>query len=136
MQKSFVINQGSAGVTLSAGVASSLTKVVDFQVQPGASIILDRDSILMLKDNGSTETANRSKIEVRLVSANQKKTETPFETTYNQLKYNQDSRIQYRPVKGPERYILQPFARLQVWINSDQTVATASTDFYLEAKQE
>lgn len=130
------LNAGSAGVTLSAGTASSLTKIIEYQVQPGANIILDRDTVLMIKDNGATESANKSKATIYLVSANKQQTTILAESSYNQLKYNQDTRIQFHPVRGVTQYRMPPFSFLQVFINSDQTVATASTDFYLEAKQE
>ncbi len=135
MELSHSVNHASAGVTLGAGTASSMSKIVDYQVQPGHRVLLDRDAVLMLKDNGVTETASRSKIEVRVVSANQKRTETRYEGTYGQVKFNQDTRIQLHPFKTG-KFVLSPFARFQVWANSDQTIQTASTDFYLEAKEE
>ena len=132
----YFLNSGSTGVTLSAGTAGALTKIVALQVQPGAKLILDRDTTLMLKDRGATETAAQSKATVYLYSPDRRSPYMLAETSYNQLKYNQDTRIQFHPVRGSVEYALQPFAFLEVWVNSDQAIATASTDFYLEAKQE
>lgn len=130
------VTSTSAGVTRAAGTASSSTKIISYQIQPGSNIILDRDSVLMLKDRGTTETANQSNVLVKLVSATQKKVGVLADTSYNELKYNQDTRIQFHPISGEERIRLRPFSYLEVWANSDQTIATATLDFYLTAKEE
>ncbi len=136
MRTPHFVNSGSPGVTLAAGVASASTKIISYQIQPGNKIVLDRDTVLMIKDRGATETANQSKTQVKLVSANQKKVVVLADTSYQQLQYNKDTRIQFHPVRGGVEYTLQPFSYMEIWVNSDQTIATASTDFYLEAKEE
>ena len=129
---------------MSSGTASSLTKVVEFQVQPGAALVIDKDSTLMLKDNGATETAGASKVTIQMVSANKLTTKILAESTYTRLKVQNDVSLQFHPINtdknyenGGRGYRIMPFGLLQVYISSDQTVyGSASLDFYLEAKAE
>lgn len=136
MRTPHFVNEGSPGITQTAGVAAALTKILAYQVQPGSRVVLDRDTVIMLKDRGATETADKSKAEIKLVNPNQKNVVVLAQTSYRQLKFNQDTAIQFHPVRGNLEYQMQPYSYLEIWLNSDQTVATANLDFILEAKEE
>ena len=136
MRTPHFINDTSPGVTISAGVAAALTKVVAYQVQPGSDVLLSASSVVMLKDRGATETADKSKVEIRVVKANQKGMAVLAQSVYLMLKRNQDTRIQFHPIQGTAVYRLRPFDYLEVHVNSDQTLAAASLDFALQAEEE
>ena len=135
----FTANRSSTGVTQAVGVANTLTKIITLQVQPGMNLLLDRNTVLMLKDNGVTESSGSSVAQIVLVNARTSKTDVRAEPTYSQLKFNQDANLQYRPFRSlaPNQAIkMTPFSLLQVYLKSDQTAQIASLDFYLEAKAE
>lgn len=136
MQTPHSIRNGSPGVTLYAGTSAVATQVVAYQVQPGHKIVLDKDAVLMIKDRGTTETANQSIVTIQAVDPAKKRPSIIGDFAYGDLKFNQDTRIQFHPVSPGVRYILQPFTYLQVWLTSDQTIASTTFDFWLRAKEE
>ncbi len=133
------LNRTSTGVTNSAGTAASLTKVIEYQVPAaGYSVMLDSDTVLMIKDNGTTETADTSAVQVVAVKADRLATQVIEDSQYGLVKRNQDTKIQHHPILTPGlagAVIIQPFGLLQVWINSDQTYSSSANSFTLIAKK-
>ncbi len=132
-----MVTQNTAGVTMSAGVASALTKVAEYQIQPGHKVIIDRDAVIMLFDRTATVIPDQAAVQVVLVDARKKSTFIVEDTFYRNVKANADTRIQHHPIRGSHRYILQPFSFFQVWINSTAAaIGATSLDFVLEAKEQ
>ncbi len=129
----FSVTVGSPGVTMSVGVANADTKIVEFQVQPGMNLVLDEMSVIQIKDDGATETADSSYVRIQVVAPNNDKTVVLQRTTYGTVKFSQDTRIRNRP-GVPLR--VGPFNLLQVYIKGSQALATTTTRFELQAKAE
>lgn len=124
------INQASAGVTAAAAVLSTSTKVFEIQVQPaGYLLMFDPDAVLMIKDNGSTESADKSPVIVQIQPSDKQGTIVIEETSYGAVKFNQDTRIQHHPVmpgKPQLRYYARPFDLIQIYMTSNTSLITSS----------
>ena len=129
------LSKGSTGVTMASGTAATLSKIVSYQIPPGMSLILDEDTTVAIKDRGTTETADASLVEIRSVPSNGMGHKVIAQTVYGRLKFSQDKGYAFNPVT--KALIFSPFSKLEIWVNSDQTLygaVAASADFFLEAK--
>ncbi len=120
---------GSTGITQAAGTASSLTKILTYQVPPHSTVRLGPNTVIQLKDRGATETADVSRVQIWAQNFRGSKRALIAEESYLMAKLNQDKALQWHPFKAP--VTLTEYAQLEIWINSDQTVATATTEFIL-----
>jgi hypothetical protein len=129
------VSMYSTGVAGSSGTANTLSKIIAYTVPLGMNLLMDEDTILQMKDHGTTETPDGCQVEVRVVPATGFGYKAIAQTFYGKIKAQYSAEIRFKPTSGLIR--VTPNAILQLWLNSTQTVygaVTNSVDFDLEAK--
>jgi hypothetical protein len=131
--KRFSISNKTSGVTQTAGVAASLSKIFEYVVPPSSTFYLTPDAVVMLKDKNATETADASQVQIQRIKADGSGVElVGGDFSYGDAKFSQDDRIQFRPLKGGnESWVFEGSSIIRILCNSDQTLATATTFIFI-----